>query len=144
MVDETKQSEQTPPTHKTFSIRIPVELFEGLEAAAKAAGTSRQSIVVSALTRDFERRRIAAEGAAKLVAEFDRTVTNEMVMDKTLQTAAEIQVPQKLAPTPAYDPAHPHVTLRPGSPIPPKAEAPTPDFPGLTVRNPPKQAGGKS
>jgi hypothetical protein len=46
------------------------------------------------------------------------------------------------AQIPAYDPAHPHVTLRPGSPLPRKMEAPATDFPGLTVRNPPKPREG--
>jgi predicted transcriptional regulator len=116
---ETSIEQEAPvtDTHKTFSIRIPVALYDSVDTAAADEHRSRNGIIVSAINLYLERRRVATEGAAKFVAEFDRNQAHEMTVDRTLQAAAATQAP------------------------PP---APVTDFPGLTVRNPPKAVDGKS
>jgi predicted transcriptional regulator len=102
-------------SHKVFSVRLPADLYVALEAVATEEHRNRQSIIVSAINLYLERRRVATDGAAKFVAEFDRAKAHEMTVDRTLQVAAATQAPPAV---------------------------PVTDFPGLTVRNPPKPAGG--
>jgi predicted transcriptional regulator len=118
-------------THKTFSIRIPVALYDSVDTAAADEHRSRNGIIISAITLYLERRRVAAEGSSAVVAEFDRAKTDEMTLDRTLQVAAGIQA-NPAAPVPAGLPATPRISdeaARAGQ---------------LTVRNPPKAVGGKS
>jgi predicted transcriptional regulator len=114
---ETTIDEEVPvtDTHKTFSIRIPVALYDSVDTAAADEHRSRNGIIISAIALYLERRRVAAEGASAVVAEFDRAKTDEMTLDRTLRVAAASRA----------------------------TAAPSTDFPGLTVRNPPKPAGGK-
>jgi hypothetical protein len=83
---------------KVISLRVPLELFEDLRKARQMEGRSTSNIAIAAITSYLERLRIAREGAAPLVAEFDRSATLDMKLDRTLQTAAVAQARPKPAP----------------------------------------------
>ena len=79
------------PKSKVFSIRIQTDLFNTIEQVAAEEHRNRQSIIVAAIELYLERRRVAIEGAAQYVAEFDQAKTQEMIVDRALQAAAATQ-----------------------------------------------------
>jgi predicted DNA-binding protein len=85
-------------THKTFSIRIPNELFGRLEDAVARDGRSRNAIIVDALGRHLEFLRVVAESSAELIASLSANRLKEVAIDQLVHGASQAQAAGKAEP----------------------------------------------
>jgi|HubBroStandDraft_6_1064221.scaffolds.fasta_scaffold28462_3 predicted DNA-binding protein len=91
-------------THKTFSIRIPNELFGRLEDAVGRDGRSRNAIIVDALGRHLEFLRVVAESSAELIASLSANRLKEVAIDQIIHGAAQTQAGKTESSPAATDP----------------------------------------
>ena len=82
--------EQVVETHKTFSIRIPNDLFDRLDIAVRRDGRSRNAVIVDALGRHLEFLRVVSEQSAALVASLSGDALKEVATNELFRGAAEV------------------------------------------------------